>query len=823
MTNLIYDLRYALRQLRKSPGIAVIAILALALGIGANTAVFSLTYIILLRSLPVPHPDRLVEYEMRNGDQMIGLSGPEYAILRDRQRSCTGLLAWASDTALLTLNGHSEHTRIQLLTRNSFQILQMQPYLGNFFNEQDNMEDARGIPAVLSYDFWQRQFHGDENILGQPLTIAGHSVTVMGVMPRAFEGLTVNFHPEIYLPFSFADLIYGKEVRNGPGHFGHFVLGRLKPGISLTQAQAEIKALAPTIRREADPTGVYLNQFFKSFQLQVHSGRSGVSYVKMTYERTLLVLEMLAVFLLVLCCLNTALVMLARVSGRQQEYAMRSALGAGRMRLIRQVLVETTLLVIPGLIAGVLIGWLAAHALVTMLGERGGAASMDVRPNEVILGFNLAVSLLVALGAGLWPALRAARTTPALDLKQTDRSVAAKSLGGWVIVLQVAVSVCLLTTALLLGSTLTHLLTEKSGFRIQGAAFASIDLQDLKLKKIQIGEISGELIRQLERKPGIEAAANISGLPLPEVFGTSGEFSIDRKGNIHSNRHIFHLRVSPGYFHTLGTRLLEGHSTAPTDKGAMAQCIVSRAAAAYFFPGENAIGQLLHASTASQPDGTNFVSKHACRVTGMAEDARFISLRAPAPQMAYSVGNPETFTDPYLTLAVRGKSDTLALAALENTVKQVLPDGVATKYQTFRQLEDSDLRRERMLIDLSGVSAFLALMLTALGLYGLLMRSVALRAREISIRMALGASRRSVITAILKRTIFEVGIGIIVGTVAAIMLIRVIHQILTVSYGNGPWDYVAGIGMILVVGAASAWIPARRAASVDPMQALRAE
>lgn len=476
---------------------------------------------------------------------------------------------------------------------------------------------------------------------------------------------------------------------------------------------------------------------------------------------------MLVVFLLVLCCLNTALVMLARVSGRQQEHAVRSALGAGRYRLMQQVLIETILLTIPGLIGGLLMGWAAARALVTMLGAMGSASSMDVRPNGVILGFNLGMSLLVACGAGLWPAFRAAKNNPALDLKANDRSVAAKQMGGWVVVLQVAVSVSLVTSAVLLGSTLGRLLTEHSGFRPQGTALASIDLGPLKLKPAEVERTVGELLRSVRKKPGVVASGFTGTGPLSGSFGASRAFGTDAHGNVHSDPHIMDRWVSPGYFDAIGTRLLAGEGKAPVATGSMSQCVLSHNLAVFFFPGESPIGRVVYASTFGQPDGTNLNPKAGCRVVGIAENARLASLRSVAPHVVYNVLSPSMQSDANLNLfahlgvnlAVHAKTDAMAIAALQDTVKQVVPGMAEVKYQTLRQLEDADLDRERMLVSMSGVFALLALLLTALGMYGLLMRNVVLRTKEIGIRVALGAQRSQIVVAIAKRAMMDVGIG----------------------------------------------------------------
>lgn len=825
------DVKFALRQLRKSPGITFIAVMTLALGIGANTAVFTLTWAVILKSLPVPHPNRLVEYEMRNGDSMIGLSGPEYTALRQQQKACTDLLAWASDIVSVRTGGALERRlRIQLVSGNAFRVLEMQPYLGNFFSDRsDAAEGAQGIPAILSYDYWQEKFHGDDRALGQTLIVAGNPVTVVGVMPKTFEGLTANFHPALYLPLSFADFVYGKDFRNHPGHFGLFVLGRLKPGMTMAVASAEVEAIEPSVRKEADPTGIYLNQFFKPFRLKVQEGQSGVSWVKATYTRPLLVLEILVAFLLLLCCLNTALVMLARVSGRQQEYAVRNALGAGRYRLIRQVLIETVLLTIPGLIGGLLMGWAAARALVAMLGTMGSASSMDVRPNAVILGFNLGLSLMVAFGIGLWPAFKAAKAVPAFDLKTSERGVAAKQMGGWVVVLQVAVSVSLVTSAVLLGGTLGRLLMEHSGFHAQGTALASIDLRDLKLSRAQMEKISGELLQVAQHKPGVTASGFTGAKPLTGFFGASREFAIDAQGHVHSDPHIFYVRVTPGYFDAIGTRLLAGQSASPATRDSMPQCVLSHDLARFFFPEENAVGRIVYLSTFDQPDGTNLDPKNGCRVVGVAENAHLVSLRADAPRIIYSVYSavmPQTQDEAYptyLTLVVHAKTDALAIAALHDTVKQVLPASAGVKYQTFRQLIGDDLNRERMLVSMSGVFAFLALLLTALGIYGLLMRNVVLRTKEIGIRVVLGAQRHQIVLSIAKKAFIEVFWGLLAGAAITALLARTIHQFLGQFQPVHAWPYGISAGVILLIAGIAVYFPARRAASVDPMQALRAE
>jgi putative ABC transport system permease protein len=825
------DIRLGFRRLCKSSGVTLIAVLTLALGIGANTAVFTLTWTIILKGLPVPHPERLVEYVMDNGEPTtIGLSGPEYAILRREQRDCIGLLAWMSDRAVLRLNGRSEQVPIQMLSNNAFQVMEMRPYLGNFFSaREDAPQTSEGIPAVLSYNLWQKEFNGDASALGRTLFVANLPVTVIGVMPKPFEGLTANFDPALYLPLSFADRIYGNGFLEGPSHFGFYVLGRLKPEMTVAAANAEAIALEPAIRREADPTGIYMNQFFKEYRLRAREGRSGISWVKEVYSRPLQILEILVVFLLVLSSLNTALVMLARVSGRQQEYAVRSALGAGRYRLVRQVLVETVLLVVPGLACGVLIGWGSARALVTMLGSMGSASSMDIHPNAIILGFNVGIGLFVALSAGLWPALRAARAHPAWDLKASDRSIAARQLGGWVVILQVAVSASLVAAAVLLGGTLGRLLTEDSGFDAERTALASIHLNPNNSESSE--PTVSALLRSVRNKPGVLAAGFSGTEPLSGFLGASHEFGVDTHGNVHSDANVLARWVSPEYFSAVGTQLLRGESSAPLGAGAMAQCMLSDNFAAKVFPGESAIGRIVYASTAGQPDGANLDPKAGCLVVGIAENARLVSLRAEPPHVVYNVistrveseENRSLFSHLGINLVVRAKTSSLALAALQEAVKETIPGTEEVRYRTFRQLEDSDLNRERMLVSVSGSLALLALLLTALGLYGLLMRSVVLRTREIGIRVALGAQKSGVVIAVATKSMLDIGAGLLAGEAVAFFLTKWIRQLLETPQPTTITPYLWSSGILLLVGAIAIFFPARRIVSVDPVQALRTE
>lgn len=819
------DVRFAFRQLLKTPTITSIAVLTLVLGIGANTAIFTLTWNVILKSLPVPHPNRLVNYEMRKGNNpvSIGLSGPEYRILSQRQKSCIGLLGWSSGVEMVRIGKRSTRLPIQMLTTNSFRVLEMQPYLGRPFDAADKQSrGSQGVPAILSYSYWQRQFHGNDDALGQTLFVDGHSVTVVGVMPRAFEGLTANLHPAIYLPMFFLNSLYGRGFTSSPARFGYYVLGRLKRGATITSAEAEIRAIAPSIRKQADPTGIYLDQFFKDFELTVRPGRSGISWMKMVYERPLLVLEFLVLFLLVLCVMNTALVMLARVSGRRHEYALRAALGARKGRLVRQVLVETLLIALPGLVGGIFLGWAAARTLVGMLGSYGSPQEMNLHPNGIILAFDIVSTLLIVFGAGLLPALRAAGVAPVLDLKAVDRGVASKHLGGWVIAVQVAVSLCLVSAAMLFSGTFLKLFTAHSGFKLQDAATASVDLTSLKIDKTQRGVLSANLLDAVQSKPGVVAAGYAAPLPLSNLFGASRMFSIDRDHVVRSNRSLLHVVVSPGYFAAAGTKIFSGKGLAASP-GGPGDCALGARLAKFFFPGQDPVGQYLYFSTAGKPDGTVMRSRDSCRVVAVTGEAKFASLAKPAPPIVYDLIRPDEQDDPILRLVVRAKSSALALAAIHEAVSETLPAGVTVRAETFLHRADNQLSRERMLVTLSSSFAVLALMLAALGLYGLLMRSVSLRTREVGIRVSLGASRKNILVSVGRRVLIEVCLGLVVGLVGSVLLGAAAEKLLSLPVKLGPEVYLLSAAVLLCVIVAALYAPAHRAVSIDPMHALRNE
>ncbi|HET8638431.1 MAG TPA: ABC transporter permease [Acidobacteriaceae bacterium] len=817
---MLNDLKFALRQLFKSPGITIITILTLALGIGASTGIFTLAWDVILKSLPVRRPQELVRYEMTDGHAEIGLSGPEFAALRKQQKSCTDLLAWASDEVPMREGENTQRVRIQSVSENAFRVLEIHPVLGRSFGKRDGATGIdQEVPVILSYGFWQQHFGGNKRVLGRRFNVDQHPVTVIGVMPRSFEGLTANFNPMIYLPLSLTS----SDFLGKPGRFSYFVMGRLKPGKSLREAAAELKVIGPIVRKQADPDGFYLDHAFKNFRIGVSSGRSGVSWVKTTYERPILVLEMLVALLLVFCCINTALVMLSRVGEHRHEYALRVALGAGLRRLSRQIVIETALLTLPGLAFGILLGWGTAKFLVSILGTRGNIASMDVSPNGDILAFSCLVSVLIVLCASIWPAFRATRVAQSEDLRSTTRNVAGARLGDWLIVSQVAISLILVSAAALTGETLAGLLTENSGFQGRGVAISTVSLADLHLHSSDFSPIESQLIHDLQNDVGVEAAGSTSVPPLLGYFNRIQSSSFGSGDSIRTNPNAFQVTISPGYFDAIGTRLISGDASAPLGKNDIPHCVLSRSLAKTLFPKGGAVGEMVYNSPPSQSQAASLNPKNGCQVTGVSEDARLISLRVPAPDAIYNVIRPEMLSTPVLTIVARAQTDAMAVRSLRKAVKDVVPGSPWAHYWTFSQLRDSDLGRERMLISLAVMFALLTLLLVTIGLYGLLMRSVALRAREIGIRIALGSPRRFIVATVMRRTAYSVGAGLVLGTIGAEFITGMTRRLLGRHSASNLSTYLIGVGVIIAVSLIAAYAPTKRAMSVDPMQALRSE
>ncbi|MHB8303036.1 MAG: ADOP family duplicated permease [Acidobacteriaceae bacterium] len=820
------DVKFALRQLRKSPGFTATVILTLALGIGANTAIFSLTYAILLQSLPVANPNRLVRYTFSNGSSDFGLSGPSYDELR-RRVTVANLMAWGSEVFTRTSKGQVKEIHGALMSGNGFAVLQLQPALGRSFGEQDDVLGGgpHGYQALLGYDYWKNAFQANPNVLGRTLTINGRAVTVIGVLPRQFGSVNRGGTADLVLPLAFDEVLHPRHPRrHAPNYLWLTVLGRLRTGQSLQAAKSNLAAIAPQVRKAADPTHIFLDGFFKPFQYGVVDGRMGSSNLATTYRQPLLVLELLAGLLLALCCVNLALLLLARSSARSHEFAVRSALGASRATLFGHVLLEVLLLGCAGMLAGLLLGWLLAHSLVALLADGATAVRIDVAPNLVVFGCATAAALLTALVAGLFPAILASRTMPAMDLKQAQTTTK-KISGTWIVSIQIALSLVLTASAFWLGSTFLHLFLKNSGFQPKHVVFAEFHAWDTKIPPAQVAQQKLEILARLEHTPGIQAATWMTVPPLDRWWASSSYIARDRHGAVHLDMEIWPEGVNADYFAALGTRILEGRNFIQQDKGAGAACILSASAAAKFFPGEDALGKTIYSASGDSPQemAKSFDAKNACRVIGVAQDAHFSSLKTAPQRTVYQLARPDKPIGFGMTLVVRAADTASAIREIRSIAHNVSPTSAAPETRLFTEMVDASLRQERLLVRLSLGFSALALLLTGVGLFGILARRVTERTREIGIRMAFGAPRSAVLRMVLFSTAVQVCAGIVLGMACTVFMGRAMHGLLYGTNAGSLWIYLASVAAIMLICMLAVFIPARRAVSVDPMQALRAE
>lgn len=817
------DIRYTVRQWRRSPGFALMAVLTLGLGIGANTAIFLLTHSILLKSLPVPHPEQLVRYTFRKGESEIGLSYSQYQALASQQGVATGVAAWQGTEAILRQNGQAVKLPVAMATGSIFDVLQLHPHIGRGF---DANAGERGVPfqpeALLGYDYWRTTFHGDPSVIGTALNLENHSVTVVGVLPQGFSGIQPGPAIDILLPLSFEPIMHPQSpMLNSNGAFWLTVMGRLRGGETIARAKANLFAIDSSVSEAADPSHQFLNGgFFSSYKLAVESGRGGQSWLRFRYSKPLIALEALCAIMLLLCALNVALLVLSRISGRLHEFAVRNALGATRARIVWQVVVETVLLGITGLMFGGVLGWQLAHVLINMISVPGEPPAIELRAGLVVLLFTAGTSLLAAWIAGLWPAWRASRVAPVIDLKQAGAAHPARRMGFWLITVQVSLGVLLLNVALLLTGTLLSYMQEHSGFSADNVVLAELDLSDSGLSEEHRRSGALEFLRQVQSLPGVRNAALMSMPPLRHGFSVGEYYSRDSSGQLHVNRQTWPESTSPEYFATMGIRILAGRAFTREDISGDRVCILSSSAAAFFFPDGPVLGSILVSGDGTETEA----NRSSCRVIGVAQDVHHQSLLMPAQVMAYFLleqSKDDAFA--YSTIAVDAASPQLAGDAIRLSAARIFPGTPLPRSWAFRDAVSYDLSRQRLLGSVSGGFAILALTLLASGLFGVLSRAVAEKRREIGVRMALGARRDQIVRGLIENAAIRILIGVGAGTLFAWIAARTMQPLLYGVSLRSPQIPAASLGIVVLVLALAFAVPVTRAASINPADAIRDE
>ncbi|HEX8140371.1 MAG TPA: ABC transporter permease [Pyrinomonadaceae bacterium] len=809
MSVLWQDLRYGFRMLVKRPSFTVVAVLTLAFGIGANTAIFTVVNAALLRPLPYREPDRLVHLWETKQQTQFGqreASYPDYLDWRDHTQAFEGMAGYSRRSFALTGRDAPDRFAGAAVTDGFFRVLGVEPIIGRSFQPGEDQTGAARI-VLLGYGLWQRRFGGDPNVVGQSLVLNGTSYTVIGVLPQSFQFAPAG-EPEMWVPLS-------PSPEQMSRRFMHWlnIVARLKPGVTREQAEGELGAVAQSIAQgypdSHTGTGIRL--------VPLHEQITG------RVKPVLLVLLGAVCFVLLIACANVANLLLARSAARQKEIAIRTALGASRLRLVRQLLTESVLLSVMGGIAGLILAQWGVELLIAAIPESQLSSMPYLRGlgiDSKVLLFAMAVSVLTGLVFGLAPALQSSGLSLQESLKEGGRTSGMQvrqGLRGLLVVTEIALALVLLVGAGLMMKSLYRLLAVDPGFATENVLTMRVSLPMTKYPEDgNVIAFHEQLLPRIESLPGVKGAGTVSVLPL--LGGNTTRLLVEGRPAPPPGEELEanFREVSTGYFRTMGVPLIAGRNFTERDKvGTPEVVLINQTMAHRLFPGENPVGQRL-----------NFASMQVkgLEIVGVVGDEKVTGLDSATTPVMYVA----FLQDPgrTLNLVVRTTSDPLSVAgAVRSEIGSLDPDLAVFEVRTMEQLIDNApstfLRRYPAF--LIGVFAGVALLLAMVGIYGVISYSVAQRTHEIGVRMALGAQRSDIFKMILGQGLLLTFAGVGCGLVAALILTRFLASLLFGVSTTDPLTYLA-VSLPLILSAMLAcYMPARKATKVDPMVALRYE
>jgi predicted permease len=817
---MIQDLRYGIRMLLKHKGFTAVAVLSLALGIGANTAIFSLMDAMLFKLLPVEQPEQL--YFIHNvGPRRSEGGAPPYPCFerfRERSQSFTGLAAFTGVGGRLKIDGQLEEVSSQGVSGNYFSLLGINAVLGRTFGPADDAVPGKGGPdglvAVISYDYWTSRFGRAPAAIGKVVQLGNDPVTIIGVAPAGFYGLVPGRKFDILLPMMTA----GAEPLAARERWWFDAVGRVKPGVPLEQARAELDTI---FQSYMDGTGINAEGRREAFnRIELRPASRGLNDLRRQFSQPLQALMAIVALVLLIACANVANLLLARATARRKEFAVRLALGASRLRLVRQVLTESLLLVTLGGLLGLLLARWGSAFLVSFFATGRGRIFVNLPLDYRVLSFTAGVALLTGLLFGLAPALQATRSEPNAALKDsTGTGTRARSLfGKSLIMAQVALSLLLLVGAGLFVRTLHNLKTIDAGFRPEGVMTMGINPPDGAYQGEHLAALWKDVLVRVERLPGVRSATLTTLSPLSrgdrgvaiEVAGfTPGS---DRDKGIRLNQ------VSPGYFQTFGVPLVQGRGFSDADnETAPRVALINEAAVRFYFGDRSPLGTQVRFGQREQ-------ASPPYEIVGVVKDGRNKNLREADTRTIYLPITQARDRLGRLTLAVRAEGRPTELTgAISHELRGIGPDIMLTNIVTLNEQVDQSLLQERLVATLALFFGLLALLLACIGLYGVMSYEVARRTNEIGIRMALGAGASRIVGLVLGESLRRVVLGVVLGLGGALAAARWIESLL---FGLSPRDPLT-LGLatlaLLTVAAVAGYLPARRAAQVDPLVALRDE
>lgn len=833
------DVSYGLRMLRCSPVFTTVAVLSLALGIGANSAIFGLIDTLLLRPLPVPraHELRSIYLKLPERPQPY-LSYPVFDALRAHSSTLTPF-AWAKRRFQMTSGDETVHVDGELASGNYFSTLGVAPTAGRVFSEADDHVSGGqdGPVAVISNRFWKHHYQGSQSAVGRGVVLDRIRFTVIGVMPAEFFGSEMGTSPDVWIPLSLAGRVGNSDCIANSSCWWLVLMGRMKPGITAQQVNTELNQISAAVLLDTTPPGwnAGWKKRYRSYVFSSQPGEQGWSFLRFQFTRPLLILMTLVGLLLLISCVNMANLLLARASARSREIAVRLAMGAGRTRIIRQLLTESVLLSFMGCLAGTFFAFWLTRILIAFVSaaQRHTPAQfthLELHLDWRIVLFTLALTFASGLLFGLAPAFRSTRLDIAPSLKKSAPNVRGHASelhsGRVLVVVQTALSVLLVAAAGLFADSLFRLLTLNYGFNPDDVSLISVDTEKRTDNKTTLLALYDRILETASGIPGVTAASVVAYVPL-SGGGWDERIQVPGKPDLpQSESDTFLNLIGPRFFEAMETRLRSGRRFDERDTtGAERVGIISDVAARRFFPGENAIGR--HILLLGKP----------IRVVGVVEDIRYLSLRdteRPELYLPYTQ-NPDSLSSLTFIFKMRPGAPS-SNEAFRKILHRLAPDVPISMTYSMHDQVDSSLGRERLMASLSLFFGILALLLTSIGLYGTLAYTVTRRTGEIGIRLALGAHRANVIWLMLRGAVTYVLTGILIGTLAVLAVSRAAPSLLYgmqpngavagLLYGvqpNDPANLATAIAALLLVTALASFLPSLRASRVDPAVSLRQE
>jgi predicted permease len=843
LDDLSRNLRYAVRGLKRSPGFAATTVVILALGIGANTAIFSLVDTVMLKLLPVKAPEQLYFIGHRTSQRVtLVWNYPDYRAMRDYNTVFRALAGYSLGLKPMGVQT-SDTTQLAhgvFVSGNYFDVLGVSPALGRVFNAADDRVPGASPYVVLSYSYWQSHFNGDAQAIGRKLRVNGYPLTVIGVAARGFTGADVAFKPDLFVPILMRSQVQHVSYSfwNSRHEWWLAAIGRLKPGVPFAKAEGELFAICK--EQEAAERRSLANPKWANTadQVVLEPAARGFSFYADELKKPLLILFVIVALVLLIACANVANLMLARGAARQREIAVRLAIGASRRRVISQLLTESMLIALLGGAIGVLVSLAGIRVLVEFVPKSGSElvtginATLDWR----VLAFTAAICIFTGLLFGVAPAWQSTRPDLVSSLKDDGSGSAGLrrfTLRKGLVILQVGLSLPLLVGATLFARTLGNLRERDTGFTARNVFIASVDPTRFGYKGQRAREFYDHLCARVRALPGVHSASLAEVTPLSGSSWDGGVTVEGYMGKPGEKDQVWFNAVGPRYFETLGTPLLLGRDFTEQDDPAVAielpehigpgdvlpdgsgrhVAIVNETFARHFFTNRSAIG--MHVAMEGP-------SRSSYEIVGIVKDARYLSPRNAADPMMFVPVWRRFAAQRELVIRTSGSATQLA-ALLRREIHDLDPVIPLLNVHTLKQDVDQSILVERLIATLSGFFGVLALLLSAVGLYGVVAYTVTRRTREIGIRIAVGAARGSVLWLVFQDVILMVFIGAMIGMIAALIATHVIAGILYGVSATDPLSLVVAAIVLLAAALLASFIPARRAAGIDPMAALRYE